>query len=85
VSASIAELGTMKVTRADRRDGNPRHRSAALSRHAARVIACIIMLPVLTIFADVLAILGGMFVANVYRREGAHVRRRSAHVFPSTM
>ena len=30
-----------------------------------RVVACVIMLPVLTIFADVLAILGGMFVAAV--------------------
>src|SRR5258708_40132714 len=29
-----------------------------------RMIACVVMLPVLTIFADVLAILGGMVVAN---------------------
>jgi phospholipid/cholesterol/gamma-HCH transport system permease protein len=30
-----------------------------------RIVACVVMLPVLTIFADVLAIVGGMVVANV--------------------
>jgi phospholipid/cholesterol/gamma-HCH transport system permease protein len=65
VSASIAaELGTMKVT----------EQIDAMELLAIdpqrylvmpRIVACIVMLPVLTIFADVLAILGGMFVANV--------------------
>jgi phospholipid/cholesterol/gamma-HCH transport system permease protein len=30
-----------------------------------RIVACVVMLPVLTIFADVLAIVAGMLVANV--------------------
>jgi phospholipid/cholesterol/gamma-HCH transport system permease protein len=64
VSASIAaELGTMKVT----------EQIDAMELLAIdpmrylvlpRMIACVVMLPVLTIFADVLAILGGMVVAN---------------------
>ncbi|HKW13666.1 MAG TPA: ABC transporter permease [Candidatus Krumholzibacteria bacterium] len=65
VSASIAaELGTMKVT--EQIDAmeilaiDPQRYLVM-----PRVVACFIMLPVLTIFADVLAILGGMFVANV--------------------
>jgi phospholipid/cholesterol/gamma-HCH transport system permease protein len=65
VSASIAaELGTMKVT----------EQIDAMELLAIdpmrylvmpRVVACLVMLPVLTIFADVLAILGGMLVANM--------------------
>jgi phospholipid/cholesterol/gamma-HCH transport system permease protein len=65
VSASIAaELGTMKVT----------EQIDAMELLAIdpvrylvmpRIIACLVMLPVLTIFADVLAILGGMLVANM--------------------
>jgi phospholipid/cholesterol/gamma-HCH transport system permease protein len=64
VSASIAaELGTMKVT----------EQIDAMELLAIdpmrylvmpRMVACVIMLPVLTIFADVLAILGGMVVAH---------------------
>jgi phospholipid/cholesterol/gamma-HCH transport system permease protein len=65
VSASIAaELGTMKVT----------EQIDAMEMIAIdpveylvlpRVIAATIMLPVLTIFSDLLAILGGMVVANI--------------------
>jgi phospholipid/cholesterol/gamma-HCH transport system permease protein len=65
VSASIAaELGTMKVT----------EQIDAMELLAIdpmrylvmpRVVASVIMLPVLTIIADLLAILGGMLVANV--------------------
>jgi len=65
VSASIAaELGTMKVT----------EQIDAMEMIAIdpveylvlpRAIAATIMLPVLTVFSDLLAILGGMFVANV--------------------
>jgi phospholipid/cholesterol/gamma-HCH transport system permease protein len=65
VSASIAaELGTMKVT----------EQIDAMELLAIdpmrylvmpRMVASVIMLPVLTIFADVLAILGGMMVAKV--------------------
>jgi|SRR5688572_4719626 phospholipid/cholesterol/gamma-HCH transport system permease protein len=64
VSASIAaELGTMKVT----------EQIDAMELLAIdpmrylvmpRIVASLIMLPVLTIFADFLAILGGMVVAN---------------------
>ena len=64
VSASIAaELGTMKVT----------EQIDAMELLAIdpmrylvmpRVVACVVMLPVLTIFADLLAILGGMVVAQ---------------------
>jgi phospholipid/cholesterol/gamma-HCH transport system permease protein len=65
VSASIAaELGTMKVT----------EQIDAMEMIAIdpveylvlpRVVAATIMLPVLTIFSDLLAILGGMVVANI--------------------
>jgi len=65
VSASMAaELGTMKVT----------EQIDAMEMLAIdpvrylvlpRVVACLVMLPVLTIFADCLAILGGMVVANI--------------------
>jgi len=65
VSASIAaELGTMKVT----------EQIDAMELLAIdpvrylvlpRMVACVVMLPVLTTFADVLAILGGMFVAKM--------------------
>ena len=65
VSASIAaELGTMKVT----------EQIDAMEMIAIdpveylvlpRAIAATIMLPVLTVFSDLLAILGGMIVANV--------------------
>jgi phospholipid/cholesterol/gamma-HCH transport system permease protein len=64
VSASIAaELGTMKVT----------EQIDAMELLAIdpmrylvmpRIVACLVMLPVLTVFADVLAILGGMVVAH---------------------
>ena len=64
VSASIAaELGTMKVT----------EQIDAMELLAIdpmrylvmpRVVACVVMLPVLTIFSDLLAILGGMVVAQ---------------------
>ncbi len=64
VSASIAaELGTMKVT----------EQIDAMELLAIdpmrylvmpRVVACVVMLPVLTIFSDLLAILGGMLVAQ---------------------
>jgi phospholipid/cholesterol/gamma-HCH transport system permease protein len=65
VSASIAaELGTMKVT----------EQIDAMELLAIdpmrylvmpRIVASVIMLPVLTIFADTLAILGGMVVAQI--------------------
>ncbi len=65
VSASIAaELGTMKVT----------EQIDAMEMIAIdpveflvlpRLVAATIMLPVLTIFSDLLAILGGMVVANI--------------------
>jgi phospholipid/cholesterol/gamma-HCH transport system permease protein len=65
VSASIAaELGTMKVT----------EQIDAMEMIAVdpieflvlpRLVAAVVMLPVLTIFSDLLAILGGMVVANV--------------------
>lgn len=65
VSASIAaEVGTMKVT----------EQIDAMEMLAVdpirylvlpRIVAAVIMLPVLTIFSDFLAILGGMVVANV--------------------
>jgi phospholipid/cholesterol/gamma-HCH transport system permease protein len=65
VSASIAaELGTMKVT----------EQIDAMEMIAIdpveylvlpRIVAATIMLPVLTIFSDLLAILGGMVVANI--------------------
>jgi len=65
VSASIAaELGTMKVT-----EQIDAMEILAIDpiRYLVlpRVIAGIIMLPVLTIFADFLAIMGGMVVANI--------------------
>jgi len=64
VSASIAaELGTMKVT-----EQVDAMEILAIDpmRYLVmpRVVACVIMLPVLTIIADLLAILGGMFVAT---------------------
>jgi phospholipid/cholesterol/gamma-HCH transport system permease protein len=65
VSASIAaELGTMQVT----------EQIDAMEMLAIdpvrylvlpRFVACIVMMPVLTTFADLLAILGGMVVANI--------------------
>jgi len=65
VSASIAaELGTMKVT--EQIDAmeilaiDPQRYLVM-----PRVVACVVMLPVLTIIADLLAILGGMLVASV--------------------
>jgi len=65
VSASIAaELGTMKVTeQIDAMEVLAIDPQRYLVM--PRVVASFIMLPVLTIFADLLAILGGMFVANV--------------------
>jgi phospholipid/cholesterol/gamma-HCH transport system permease protein len=65
VAASFAaELGTMKVT----------EQIDAMEVLAVdpirylvmpRIVACIVMMPVLTIFSDFLAIMGGMLVANV--------------------
>ena len=65
VAASFAaELGTMRVT----------EQIDAMEVLAVdpirylvmpRIVACVVMMPVLTIFSDALAILGGMFVANV--------------------
>jgi phospholipid/cholesterol/gamma-HCH transport system permease protein len=65
VSASIAaELGTMQVT----------EQIDAMEMLAIdpvrylvlpRFVACVVMMPVLTTFADLLAILGGMVVANI--------------------
>jgi phospholipid/cholesterol/gamma-HCH transport system permease protein len=65
VAASFAaELGTMKVT----------EQIDAMEVLAVdpirylvmpRVVACVVMMPVLTIFSDFLAIMGGMLVANV--------------------
>lgn len=64
VSASIAaELGTMKVT-----EQIDAMEILAIDpmRYLVmpRVVACVVMLPALTIIADLLAILGGMLVAN---------------------
>ncbi len=64
VSASIAaELGTMKVT-----EQIDAMEILAIDpmRYLVmpRVVACVVMLPVLTIISDLLAILGGMVVAN---------------------
>jgi phospholipid/cholesterol/gamma-HCH transport system permease protein len=65
VAASFAaELGTMKVT----------EQIDAMEVLAVdpirylvmpRIVACVVMIPVLTIFSDFLAILGGMVVANI--------------------
>jgi len=65
VSASYAaELGTMRVT-----EQIDAMEILAIDpvRYLVmpRVVACVIMLPVLTIIADFLAIVGGMLVANV--------------------
>jgi phospholipid/cholesterol/gamma-HCH transport system permease protein len=65
VSASIAaELGTMQVT-----EQIDAMEILAIDpvRYLVlpRFVACLVMMPVLTVFADALAILGGMLVANV--------------------
>lgn len=64
VSASIAaELGTMKVT--EQIDAMEVLAIDPLRYLVMpRVVASVVMLPVLTIISDLLAILGGMFVAN---------------------
>jgi phospholipid/cholesterol/gamma-HCH transport system permease protein len=64
VSASIAaELGTMKVTeQIDAMEVLAIDPQRYLVM--PRIVACFVMLPVLTIFADFLAIIGGMVVAN---------------------
>jgi phospholipid/cholesterol/gamma-HCH transport system permease protein len=64
VSASIAaELGTMKVT--EQIDAMEVLAIDPLRYLVMpRIVACVVMLPVLTIISDLLAILGGMFVAN---------------------
>jgi len=64
VSASIAaELGTMRVTeQIDAMDAMAIDPVRYLTM--PRIVAALIMLPVLTIFADILAIGGGFFVAN---------------------
>jgi phospholipid/cholesterol/gamma-HCH transport system permease protein len=81
VSASIAaELGTMKVT----------EQIDAMEMLAIdpvrylvlpRVIAGLIMLPVLTIFSDFLAILGGMLVANIALNVSIDTFTEGLHLF----
>ncbi len=65
VSASIAaELGTMKVT--EQIDAMEVLAIDPLRYLVMpRVVACVVMMPVLVIFSDLLAILGGLLVANV--------------------
>lgn len=64
VSASIAaELGTMRVTeQIDAMDAMAIDPVRYLTM--PRIVAAVVMLPVLTVFADVLAIGGGFFVSN---------------------
>jgi len=64
VSASIAaELGTMRVTeQIDAMDAMGIDPIRYLTM--PRIIAALVMLPVLTVFADILAIGGGFFVSN---------------------
>jgi phospholipid/cholesterol/gamma-HCH transport system permease protein len=64
VSASIAaELGTMRVTeQIDAMDAMGIDPVRYLTM--PRVVAAIVMLPVLTVFADILAIGGGFFISN---------------------
>ena len=64
VSASFAaELGTMRVTeQIDAMDAMAIDPIRYLTM--PRIVAALVMLPVLTVFADVLAIGGGFFVAN---------------------
>lgn len=65
VSASIAaELGTMQVTeQIDAMDAMAIDPVRYLTM--PRIVAAFVMLPVLTVFADVLAIGGGFFISNV--------------------
>jgi phospholipid/cholesterol/gamma-HCH transport system permease protein len=65
VSASIAaELGTMKVT--EQIDAMEVLAIDPLRYLVMpRVVACVVMMPVLVILSDLLAILGGLLVANV--------------------
>ena len=64
VSASIAaELGTMRVTeQIDAMDAMAIDPVRYLTM--PRIVAALVMLPVLTVFADILAIGGGFFVSN---------------------
>ncbi len=64
VSASIAaELGTMRVTeQIDAMDAMAIDPIRYLTM--PRIVAALVMLPVLTVFADILAIGGGFFVSN---------------------
>ncbi len=64
VSASIAaELGTMRVTeQIDAMDAMGIDPIRYLTM--PRIVAALVMLPVLTVFADILAIGGGFFVSN---------------------
>ncbi len=64
VSASIAaELGTMRVTeQIDAMDAMGIDPVRYLTM--PRIVAALVMLPVLTVFADILAIGGGFFVSN---------------------
>ncbi|MFH1690655.1 MAG: ABC transporter permease [Candidatus Eisenbacteria bacterium] len=64
VSASIAaELGSMRVTeQIDAMDAMAIDPVRYLTM--PRIVAALVMLPVLTVFADILAIGGGFFVAN---------------------
>jgi phospholipid/cholesterol/gamma-HCH transport system permease protein len=57
--------------RADRRARDARDPAGALSRHAA-LPAATIMLPVVTVFADVIGILGGLVVANLSYDQSPH-------------
>jgi phospholipid/cholesterol/gamma-HCH transport system permease protein len=65
VSASIAaELGTMRVTeQIDAMDAMAIDPVRYLTM--PRIVAALVMLPVLTVFADMLAIGGGFFISNV--------------------
>lgn len=65
VAASIAaELGTMRVTeQIDAMDAMAIDPMRYLTM--PRIVAALVMLPALTIFADVLAVFGGFVVANV--------------------
>jgi phospholipid/cholesterol/gamma-HCH transport system permease protein len=81
VGASIAaELGTMKVT-----EQIDALETLAISpiRYlvAPRLIAGVVMLPIVTIFADFLAILGGWFVALVGLGVGTHVFFSGLRIF----
>jgi phospholipid/cholesterol/gamma-HCH transport system permease protein len=68
-SSYAAELGTMKVY-----DEVDALRSMGVKPEAylvaPRVLACTLLLPVLIVYADFVALLGGAFMAKVYARVG---------------